>query len=150
MRCSGGHDTACCGFRDDACPPSAPSRVTTTPLVVAGSQVDREPLGPVLELTCAREPELRSLASDESLHLVFHNTTQTPLTLAWLDFNGRKVPYATLPPGESHRQQTYVTHPWLALDADGQCVRAYLPRVPGQYTVRILGPDRRATTRWNK
>ena len=131
-------------------PASAPSRVTTTPLVVTGSHVDSEPLGPVLELTCAREPDLRSLASEESLHIVFHNTTQTPLTLTWLDFNGRRVSYATLPPGESYRQQTYVTHPWLALDADGHCVAAFLPRVPGEYTVRILGPNRRATTRWNK
>ena len=106
--------------------------------------------GPVLELTCAREPDLRSLSSEESLHIVFHNTTQTPLTLTWLDFNGRRVSYATLPPGESYRQQTYVTHPWLALDADGHCVAAFLPRVPGEYTVRILGPNRRATTRWNK
>jgi hypothetical protein len=131
-------------------PASAPSRVTATPLVVTGSQIDSEPLGPVLELTCAREPDLRSLASEESLHIVFHNMTQTPLTLTWLDFNGRRVSYATLEPGQSHRQQTYVTHPWLALDADGRCVTAYLPRVPGEYTVRIVGPNRRATTRWNK
>jgi hypothetical protein len=130
-------------------PASAPSRVTTTPLVVTGSQIDREPLGPVLELTCVREPDLRSLSSEESLHLDFQNTTQSRLTLHWLDFNGRRVPYVTLEPGQSHRQQTYVTHPWLAVDTDGSCLRAYLPRASGEYTVRILGPGGRATTRWN-
>ena len=30
----------------------------------------------------------------------------------WWDYSGEKVHYKTLSPGQRHRQQTYLTHPW--------------------------------------
>jgi hypothetical protein len=102
----------------------------------------------VTELDCTRERELRSQVSEESLELDFQNATDVSMTLEWLDFDGGRVRYAVVEPGQSYRQQTFVTHPWLAVDPKGSCHRIFVPRAAGIYTVRILGSDGRATTRW--
>lgn len=125
---------------------------TQSALVVAGPAAPITSPGSaatsVTELACAREDELRSLVSKESLELDFQNATDALVTLEWLDFDGARVRYAVLEPGDSYLQQTYVTHPWLAVGEDGKCLRAFVPQTTGRYTVRILGPGQRATTRW--
>ncbi len=95
----------------------------------ASSGVTREP--------CSSESRLRSLTSDTSLSLDFQNGSPGPVTIHWLDFNGRRVHYADLEVGQSYRQQTYVTHPWIALDADGGCRGVFLPRAAGEHAVVI-------------
>jgi len=30
----------------------------------------------------------------------------------WIDYDGNHQPYKLLSPGQKHRQQTYLTHPW--------------------------------------
>ena len=33
-------------------------------------------------------------------------------TIYWLNYEGRRVCYARLQPGDSYIQKTYVSHPW--------------------------------------
>jgi hypothetical protein len=55
------------------------------------------------------------LASRESRHSVivtFLNACGERCRLYWIDYAGKVVRYKTLSPGETHRQQTFETHPW--------------------------------------
>jgi hypothetical protein len=57
---------------------------------------------------CSRE-------SRHSTSVVFRNAVADPparCRVFWLDYQGKPVRYKTLDPGETHRQQTFETHPW--------------------------------------
>jgi hypothetical protein len=79
----------------------------------------------------------RSLVSDTSLHLVYANRTAGTVAIYWLDFRGERVWYNTLAPGESYTQQTYVTHPWVIVNADGKCLAQLVPTAAGTFDVPI-------------
>lgn len=44
--------------------------------------------------------------------IVFTNLASTPIVAVWMDFSGREVIYATISPGQSVTQDTYVGHIW--------------------------------------
>jgi von Hippel-Lindau disease tumor suppressor protein len=93
---------------------------------------------PIVNLYCGAEFALRSRASDVSLHLEFANDTDGPIFIYWLDFEGHRVHYNTLAPGESYEQQTYVTHPWVVVDAaDNRCLRLLVPHKAGRHRVSV-------------
>ncbi|HEY4058055.1 MAG TPA: hypothetical protein VGM39_15680 [Kofleriaceae bacterium] len=79
----------------------------------------------------------RSIVSDTSLHLVFSNETKGTVTVYWLDFKGERVWYNTLAARESYTQQTFVTHPWVIVDADGRCIEQLVPNAAGTFDVPI-------------
>ena len=48
-----------------------------------------------------------------SLLLSSHkNRTNENVRMLWIDYDGNHQPYKLLKPGQRHRQQTYLTHPW--------------------------------------
>ena len=56
-----------------------------------------------------------SQESRQSTSVVFRNAVADPparCRVFWLDYQGKLVRYKTLDPGETHRQQTFETHPW--------------------------------------
>ena len=40
------------------------------------------------------------------------NRTNENVRMLWIDYDGNHQPYKLLKPGQRHRQQTYLTHPW--------------------------------------
>ncbi|MBL9001017.1 MAG: prolyl oligopeptidase family serine peptidase [Phycisphaerae bacterium] len=52
--------------------------------------------------------------------ITFINKTAGNVRMFWIDGGGRRRPYATIAPGESHSQHTFAGHAWVAVDADGQ------------------------------
>ena len=45
--------------------------------------------------------------------LVLHTSrTNENVRMFWIDYDGNHQPYKLLSPGQKHRQQTYLTHPW--------------------------------------
>ncbi len=65
--------------------------------------------------------DIRSRNSSTSTHLLFTNQNPHAVRLEWVDTAGQYHTYATLPPGESHRQHTFVGHVWrVVTEADGQ------------------------------
>ncbi|MFO0829601.1 MAG: prolyl oligopeptidase family serine peptidase [Phycisphaerales bacterium] len=61
----------------------------------------------------------RTRANGPSVHLVFRNDTAGPVELRWVDARGAERSYATVAPGASYAQQTYVGHAWIAVNATG-------------------------------
>ena len=98
------------------------------------------------------------LASRESRHSVivtFLNACGERCRLYWIDYAGKVVRYKTLSPGETHRQQTFETHPWTFATvpdddavASGRRLSTATPRrerVPG--VLRVSGARRRRRRR---
>jgi hypothetical protein len=58
----------------------------------------------------------KSQNSDTPTSLNFVNSSGDPVDLCWVNYDGARVLYKHLGPGESSVQQTYVTHPWVIYD----------------------------------
>jgi hypothetical protein len=121
---------------------AAPFAPPPSALVVATAEDEPRPArmargGAVSHEPCVAAARLRSIHSETSLHLDFVNRTAGAVSLHWIDFNGKLVHYIDIEAGETHHQQTYVTHPWIALDRDEQCRGVFVPNGPGVHTVLI-------------
>ena len=77
--------------------------------------------------SCALEPAFHSIEGTTPVTVQFTNNHPDPTNVYWLDYNGQRVIYATLPPGGSYVQSTYLTHPWLISDQSSECRGIYLP-----------------------
>lgn len=65
---------------------------------------------------------LRSAASNDARELIVINrVADRSAQLSWVDFNGRLVPYANIPPNGRHVQQTYRGHVWVSVNSYGYC-----------------------------
>jgi virginiamycin B lyase len=77
----------------------------------------------------------RSVDSDTPVDLTFVNDTDATVEVYWLAFDGERRLWFTLAPEERVEQGTYLTHPWLVLDADtGECV-GYTLAFDGEYHI---------------
>ncbi|CAB3369331.1 Hypothetical predicted protein [Cloeon dipterum] len=94
---------------------------------------------------------LRSIDSTQPAYPTFLNGTSRRVDIVWLDFQGAPVVYKTLKPRETFRVTTFVTHPWLFVDADtrdlllGRLKYVYMPEAPKsrpikRHTVMITVP----------
>jgi hypothetical protein len=70
----------------------------------------------------------RSLNGDVAITVRFRNRTGQAVRVYWLDYQGNRVLYKTLQPGEGYDQPTYLTHPWVFTDLQGAAFQSYLPR----------------------
>ncbi len=64
----------------------------------------------------------RSLEGTTTSTIEFVNATGGPVRTYWLDYAGQRVLYETIPAGQSFVQDTWLTHPWVVLDAADGCV----------------------------
>ena len=81
--------------------------------------------------------KIKSRVSDVGTEIVFENASEETIQIYWLNFEGEKVQYAELAPEQTHRQLTFVTHPWVAATEEAGCLGIYMP--DGQTrTVKLL------------
>lgn len=71
---------------------------------------------------CAFEHGLRSLPSEQPEELEVANRWNFPVSLIWIDTEGKRRFYSRLEPGDHVRQSTYSQHYWLIADLDGRCL----------------------------
>lgn len=83
---------------------------------------------------------LRSLSGGSSTYVTFINTLDSAASVYWIDFDGRRALYRTLPPGESYRQQTYVHHPWVVCAGAPQSPVAVFHPSPTEAGALICSP----------
>ncbi|MBR8657470.1 hypothetical protein KDH83_29565 [Achromobacter sp. Marseille-Q0513] len=78
---------------------------------------------------CAGEGKtLRSHDAARPTQIEFINHGKEIKTIYWLNYEGRRVYYTRLQPGDSYIQKTYVSHPWVVTSDDlGTCETAVLP-----------------------
>jgi hypothetical protein len=66
--------------------------------------------------------QARSLESTTASSITFDNQSGTTVSIYWLDFEGNRVSYFTLPAGQSYVQPTWLTHPWVAVNDSNECL----------------------------
>jgi len=77
------------------------------------------------------QPDLRSARTEEPARLVIRNLTAWPVNLYWLDFDGVRKAYASIPAFGFALQNTYLQHAWLVTGADGTARARALAVQPG-------------------
>ncbi|KAF5375497.1 hypothetical protein D9615_009200 [Tricholomella constricta] len=60
-------------------------------------------------------PNLVSIQGGQSTAIEFENKLQVEVKVFWVNFFGKQVLFATIPPGQSCRQLTFVGHPWIVV-----------------------------------
>ena len=66
--------------------------------------------------------QTKSLQATTKTQIKFVNMTSGVVKIYWLDYTGKRVYYDTIPAGGNVVQQTFDTHPWIALDSSGTCI----------------------------
>lgn len=90
--------------------------------------IEDSELKPIAAQPCAGESKLKSLNGDTRSFLRFRNKTTKDLTYYWINYEGRRDQKRTLKPGEEYSLWTYLTHPFVVVDAKGDCKAVYLPK----------------------
>jgi tetratricopeptide (TPR) repeat protein len=88
------------------------------------------------EQRCAAQNKFKSVQSIEGTQIRFVNRYPSAVRLNWLDYSGERKLYATINPGATFTQSTFLTHPWLISDLEDKCISISLPEV-GQSEVAI-------------
>jgi hypothetical protein len=79
--------------------------------------------------------DLKSETYDQAATLRFENETTSDVLLFWIDYQGKPVLYTRIPAGESTTRPTYMTHPWVVTDLDGNPLGDIKPELPNQVEV---------------
>ena len=86
--------------------------------------------------------QARSTEGSTPSTIQFINESGTTVSVYWLDYEGDRVLYNTLSPDQSYVQETWLTHPWVAIDARGSCLGYMLatdsPDLAQTYTIQPL------------
>ncbi|MBM3475466.1 MAG: hypothetical protein FJX75_19550 [Armatimonadetes bacterium] len=73
------------------------------------------------------ETTTRSQADQPATTVIFINRTDRPVERFWLDFEGKRKSYGTIPPSGIASQSTFVTHAWLLTDPDSKVLGIWVP-----------------------
>jgi hypothetical protein len=76
---------------------------------------------------CLQERSVRSLEGSSSTEITFINNSANTISTYWIDYEGRRKFYNSVPPGSSYVQPTYVTHPWVVTNSQELCLGLYMP-----------------------
>ena len=93
-------------------------------------QTSPQPTGNIAQaapIDCKEERTLRSLGTTQSTSITVVNRGEQPVRLYWLDFDGKRMLYATLTKNQAITQLTYLTHPWIVTDLKDECHAIYMP-----------------------
>jgi hypothetical protein len=116
---------------------SAKSAATATPSGAAAKST-----AVLADQGCSKEKSLSSSAdATTKSQIVFENKTADRVTTYWLDENGKRTSYGSLGPGESGKQGTYATQPWVVANSGGKCLGIYAAAdKPGRAVVAPVAP----------
>lgn len=74
--------------------------------------------------------------------ITFVNGSAQAIRIYWIDYNGNRVLYQTLSPGEEYGLNTFLHHPWVITDEDGNAWAVYYPEAqPRRVTITKPEPD---------
>jgi hypothetical protein len=79
--------------------------------------------------------DLKAESNDQPATLRFENETPNDVLLFRIDHKGKPVLVSRIPSGESSNRPTYMTHPWVVTDIDGNPLGDIKPELPNQVEV---------------
>ena len=75
---------------------------------------------------CHNENGLRSAQGNEHTSIRFVNDSNHEIRTYWLDYNGHRVFYKSIPPRGNYTQPTFKTHPWVITDEHDKCLQVFI------------------------
>ena len=94
----------------------------------------RWPMIPLSSRSCALESTMASREAVTHVALRIINPTPHPLQLYWLNYQGVRQPWETIPAWGTANPLPFVTHPWLLADEAGHCLSIFTTE-PGDVTI---------------
>jgi len=95
-------------------------------------RIDEVELETVDELALRPTRARRSRDGGGETELIFVNRRADAVHIEWINQEGGRQRYATLQPGERHRQHTFAGHAWAVTTEDGRDLARYIARrIPG-------------------
>ncbi|PIQ23068.1 hypothetical protein COW36_09850 [bacterium (Candidatus Blackallbacteria) CG17_big_fil_post_rev_8_21_14_2_50_48_46] len=85
---------------------------------------------------CSQEGSIKS-ATGPATSVDFKNESSADISIYWLNAQGKRVLYKKLSAGSDYTQSTYVTHPWLITNAQGNCIGIYTPESSSKSNLKI-------------
>lgn len=67
--------------------------------------------------------EVSSPKTGAPTSVYFQNNSSTTVFIYWMNFQGQRVYYYTLQPGQGYSQQTYYRHVWVVSNQAGDCLQ---------------------------
>ncbi|OYX13392.1 MAG: hypothetical protein B7Z15_07450, partial [Rhizobiales bacterium 32-66-8] len=89
---------------------------------------------------CQDERSIKSADSATATKVQFKNESKSRIKIYWLNYDGKREHYSDVAPGRSYTQETYMTHPWVVTDTNGQCILLFRP-LPGATVATITTVD---------
>lgn len=84
----------------------------------------------------------RTIDTGERVYALFVNQTDQVVKIYWLDFEGRRVEYGVLQPGEQKRQGTFSSHIWLVTDTEEKPLAGFrAPDLPSTLLIQKPFPE---------
>lgn len=74
----------------------------------------------------------QSQESAQSVAMRVVNASNVPALIAWIDFEGRQDLRFLLQSGKSETQNTFATHPWIAISTTGDCMCGHIAEADAQ------------------
>jgi hypothetical protein len=72
----------------------------------------------------------------EPTQIIFVNGSAQAIRIYWIDYHGNRVLYQQLAPGEEYGLNTFLHHPWVITDADGNAWSVYYAEAkPSRVTI---------------
>lgn len=87
---------------------------------------------------CPAPGSVRSDNSRQKATVEFQNLSGRKVTIYWLDYQGQRKFYKELQPRQNYKQNTFVTHPWVAVDPSGRCIGGVFRPNPGRNTFQVI------------
>lgn len=83
-------------------------------------------------LSCSEEPMLKSESGDTDTTIFLSNQSDKTVVVRWINYEGVRDTSAqqkiTLKPRRWVKRNTYLTHPFVFTDLEGNCVAIFRPR----------------------
>ena len=94
-----------------------------TVLAAAGATLALSAPAPALAdgQRCAAEAAIYSVRGVEPTVVTFHNSSRMIIRIYWIDYEGRRVHFSTLRPGQSYSANTFASHPWIVTNQVEDC-----------------------------
>lgn len=96
-----------------------------------------EPIPGISRLPVATAKDQRSRESTKPTTIRFVNDTGVKVSVVWIDFAGARVTYKELDSGASYDQETFLTHPWIIVDAEGKAIALIEAVAEGKHAFKI-------------
>jgi hypothetical protein len=106
----------------------ASKKALSKALLQAERVIEDSELQPVAAQSCGPRSSLKSLNGDTRTFLRFRNKSSKDVTFYWINYEGQRDQKRTLKPGEEQNLWTFLTHPFVFVDAKGACTAVYLPQ----------------------